>query len=198
MTARLIVEQAIVNKGLRNDDNLLRREDFPVKYIEIGELEEKKNIVTEREPFEELEQYCNNFPLESMDDTNHSLVPYAVILVKALKAFKDSHQGRRPESREDQETIRALLKSWMRTATEENFVEALKHCHFIKSSIEPNESLQRVFNDSNAEMESIRQKVYSKDRNLEFWILVAAVKQFFIEEHKLPLKGFVEIFHFMR
>ncbi|KAK4526810.1 hypothetical protein GAYE_SCF28MG4727 [Galdieria yellowstonensis] len=143
------------------------------------------------EPFEELEQYCNNFPLESMDDTNHSLVPYAVILVKALKAFKDSHQGRRPESREDQETIRALLKSWMRTATEENFVEALKHCHFIKSSIEPNESLQRIFNDSNAEVESIRQKVYSKDRNLEFWILVAAVKQFFIEEHKLPLKGSV-------
>ncbi|GJQ09482.1 hypothetical protein GpartN1_g1273.t1 [Galdieria partita] len=147
------------------------------------------------EPFEELELYCNNFPLESLDDANHSLVPYAVILVKAFKAFMESHQGRRPETREDQEVIRSLLKSWMRTPTEENFMEALKHCHFIwmKSLAEPNESLESILKDSKTEMESIQQQVDRKDRNLKFWILVAAVKQYVMEEGqgKLPLKGSV-------
>lgn len=150
------------------------------------------------EPFDELEIYCNNFPLESLDDANHSLVPYAVILVKALKAFMDSHQGRRPESREDQEAIRSLIKSWMRTPTEENFIEALKHAHFIwiKSLAEPNESLQSIFKDSKTEMESLRQQMERKDLNLQFWILIAAVKQFIAEEGrgKLPLKGLVEFF----
>ncbi|GJD07295.1 NEDD8-activating enzyme E1 regulatory subunit [Galdieria sulphuraria] len=147
------------------------------------------------EPFEELEQYCNNFPLESLDDANHSLVPYAVILVKAFKAFMDSHQGRRPETREDQEAIRLLLRSWMRTPTEENFMEALKHCHFIwmKSLAEPNESLQSILKDYKTEMEGIQLQVDRKDRNLKFWILVAAVKHFVIEDGqgKLPLKGSV-------
>eukprot|EP00871_Galdieria_phlegrea_P004796 jgi/Galph1/5317/GphlegSOOS_G3909.1 len=145
------------------------------------------------EPFEELETYVNNFPLESLDDMNHALVPYAVLLVKALQAFKELHYGSIPESKQDQEEIRSLLKSWRRSSTEENFTEALQHCHFIwmQSCGAPKESIRRILEDRKTNIDSIQEMIHRKDHNLIFWIFVAAVRRFVEKKGKLPLKGSV-------
>lgn len=85
------------------------------------------------DPFEELESYVNSLRFQTMtDSTVASHVPFVVILVQAVKAFRQKHGGGLPKTRTEKLEFAEIVKSLRPKAcpiTAENFEEALKMTH---------------------------------------------------------------------
>ena len=74
--------------------------------------------------WKELEEFCLNFDLDSMDEMSHKHVPYVIILIQALNKFK-SINGKLPSSSLDKKQYKEIIKSLKKYEDEENFNEAL-------------------------------------------------------------------------
>lgn len=84
-------------------------------------------------PFRELCEYASSFDLNALDQTDHSHVPFVVIILKYVEAYKAKH-GQAPRSYEERKELVDMIKSGMRTADEENFQEALSHVWRLSST----------------------------------------------------------------
>jgi amyloid beta precursor protein binding protein 1 len=80
------------------------------------------------EPFEELEKYALEFDMSGLDSLEHGHTPYVVILIKALKKWKDEHDGNMPKNFEEKDAFKAEVKAMARDASKEaNFNEAIEN-----------------------------------------------------------------------
>ena len=136
-------------------------------------------------PWPELVRLAEGFDLSVMEPSEHSHVPYGILLVKASTEYFE-----RPGSAEVQSTMperaeyREIVKSWQQTIDgcpipEENFDEALSNLNKVWApAAVPSEAL-RILNNTEA--------LEATEDSEPFWIVCAALKQFYDEENALPL-----------
>lgn len=125
--------------------------------------------------------------LDALDDHDHGHVPYILILLHYLEKWKAEHEGKAPENYKDKTAFREFVRAGARTNTaeggEENFDEAVGA---VLKSINPwslRSNIREIF-----DMEQCKNLQADSDN---FWIIVAALKEFYTKHAVLPLPGSV-------
>jgi amyloid beta precursor protein binding protein 1 len=132
-------------------------------------------------PFEELEKYCLDFDMEPLDSMEHGHVPYVVILIKAFKIWKESHNGELPKSFAEKDEFKATVKSMAKNFSKEiNFTEAIENAYKAFGYEAVPFQIQEILDDPKATDD----KYHSN-----FWTLVSALKRFVDENGCLPVTG---------
>lgn len=136
-------------------------------------------------PWEELKHYADSIHLNELDDTDHAHIPYIVIFLKALTAWKQDHNNLPPRTYPEKKSFRydyveALSRD---IKSETNFIEASQSVHRALQSTRVPQPILNLFEHSKI-----------KDENLNyhspmFWIYVKALKNFVIKNDVLPLPG---------
>ncbi|WVR06064.1 hypothetical protein IAU60_003092 [Kwoniella sp. DSM 27419] len=100
-------------------------------------------------PFPALEQHARSLDYSTMDSMEHSHIPWVVLLVRAASLWKESHEGRLPETSEEKAQFKNQLKAEKAKGDEENFDEALAQAYrvWMKSEV-PWEVSQLLEDDS--------------------------------------------------
>ncbi|CAL8467774.1 g7312 [Coccomyxa elongata] len=137
-------------------------------------------------PWPKLKEYAASIDLQSIDDITHKHVPYGILLLKAVELWQNEHGSTLPATANDKAAFRAMLKSWQRLVDgvpveAENFGEAISNAHklFCPPSISP--ELNQILEDERTNL---------TPDSTEFWVLAAALKQFFTENNgQLPVEG---------
>ena len=140
-------------------------------------------------PFQRLMKYMDSVDLDALDDTNHSNVPFLVILYKYLLEWKKSHKGDLPKTFHEKTEFKKMIQSGRRRnkegvpLDEENFDEAIQNVNRLVIPYRLPSSVQDILN--NPLCTSI-----TPDSN-NFWLLTRALREFVANEGhgKLPLRG---------
>ncbi|KAE8705391.1 NEDD8-activating enzyme E1 regulatory subunit [Hibiscus syriacus] len=131
-----------------------------------------------------LNSFAESIDLNVQDPVAHKHIPYVVILVKMSDEWKTSHGGTLPSTKEAKREFKELLKSRMAAMDEENYTEAIDASIkvFAPQGISPD--LQQIIIDSCADFGT---------GSSEFWVIVAALKDFIANEGggEVPLEGLI-------
>eukprot|EP01132_Coremiostelium_polycephalum_P005270 gene5270-6561_t len=139
-------------------------------------------------PFKELEEHAHKIELEGLNSQQHSHIPYVVLLIKFLKEWRESHNGKMPETRQEKEEFKQFFTSKSRSIhNEENFQEGVKN---LLKSLQP----ARIPSDLDAILKDPK-AVNITDQTDDFWILVSALKGFVETHGTVPLLGNVPDMH---
>ena len=76
------------------------------------------------DPFPALEQFADSIKLDELEKMIHHHVPYAVLLVKAVKKWKADHDGVMPKNWAEKCQFKETIKSLQAFPNEVNFEEA--------------------------------------------------------------------------
>ncbi|GAU31908.1 hypothetical protein TSUD_270930 [Trifolium subterraneum] len=133
-------------------------------------------------PWPELKSFAEGFDLNVQDPVAHKHIPYVVILVKMADEWAKNHGGRLPSTREEKKEFKDLLKAGMVAQDEDNYREAIESSFKVFAPRGINSELQQILNDSSVEVDS---------SSSDFWVLVAALKEFVTNEGggEAPLEG---------
>lgn len=133
-------------------------------------------------PWPELKRFAEGFELNVQDPVAHKHIPYVVILVKMADEWAKSHGGRLPSTREEKKEFKELLKAGMVAPDEDNYKEAMESSFKVFAPRGISSELQLILNDSSVEVDS---------SSSDFWVLVAALKDFVANEGggEAPLEG---------
>lgn len=132
-------------------------------------------------PFPELEKYCLDFDMESLDSQEHGHVPYVVILVKAFHVWKESHNGELPKTFAEKDEFKETVKAMARNSSkEQNFSEAIENAYKAFGYEAVPFQIQEIFEDPKANDDSYHSN---------FWTLVSGLKRFVEENGCLPVTG---------
>ncbi|WJX49919.1 NEDD8-activating enzyme E1 regulatory subunit axr1, variant 2 [Trifolium repens] len=133
-------------------------------------------------PWPELKSFAEGFDLNVQDPVAHKHIPYVVILVKMADEWAKSHGGRLPSTREEKKEFKDLLKAGMVAQDEDNYREAIESSFKVFAPQGISSELQHILNDSSVEVDS---------SSSDFWVLVAALKDFVTNEGggEAPLEG---------
>jgi amyloid beta precursor protein binding protein 1 len=87
-----------------------------------------KNIRDTRvgEPFAELVDFSDKIELDKMTEIDHKHIPYVVLLIKALKIYKEKFNKNPNATKNNKDQFKDILFSMKKYNDEENFEEALK------------------------------------------------------------------------
>ncbi|GIL80934.1 hypothetical protein Vretimale_9348 [Volvox reticuliferus] len=172
------------------------RASLPEHHIVESKPDSQLDDLRLHQPWPELTQFAASFDLSSLDDIAHSHMPYVVILLQAAERWRETHDGQLPGTASaDKSDFKALVASMRRTADgiplpEENFDEALKAAFHVSTPYRiPSEV--RALLDDEAAGSGLR------PGSDEFWIMVAALKEFMENEGAgtLPLEGSIPDMH---
>ncbi|XP_060672201.1 NEDD8-activating enzyme E1 regulatory subunit AXR1 isoform X2 [Ziziphus jujuba] len=133
-------------------------------------------------PWPELRRLAETTDLQVSDPISHKHIPYVIILVKMADEWAKSHGGNLPSTREEKKEFKDLLKARMIALDEDNYKEAIDASFKVFAPRGISSDLQQVINDGCAEVDS---------SSLDFWIMVAALKEFLAKEGggEAPLEG---------
>lgn len=105
-------------------------------------------------------------------------MPYAIILIQALEKWKASHGGQVPKNFTEKNEFKASIKTLNKFGGKAmNFPEAEQNAIECYKTDEMKHHIKAVFDRLNGTQTST------------FWLCVAALKQFFETEGRLPLSG---------
>lgn len=138
------------------------------------------------QPWHELQDYADSFVLETLDDPEHAHVPYIVIFIKALQAWKSDHGGQPPLNYAQKKQFRSEYVEGMARdiRIETNFMEASQSIHRALQVSNIPDSIRQLF-----ENPAIADKNLSLSTPL-FWLYVRALKEFVATNgNQLPLPG---------
>jgi amyloid beta precursor protein binding protein 1 len=141
-------------------------------------------------PWPELLSFADSQDYSQMQNHTHSHTPYPIILIKGIKQWREKNGGRLPESRDEKEDFKNLIKDTSRMFyAETNFEEAYNKYFQAIQMPEIPQSVQDVFNDD--------QIKNLNSSSSDFWFMAAAVKKFVENEGQgtLPLQGRVPDMH---
>lgn len=85
-------------------------------------------------PFQQLSDYISTFDLDSLDQTDHSQIPFVVIILIFVEAWKANHEGQAPQTYQQRQEFIKTLRAGMRTSDEENFEEAIANAWRLSPS----------------------------------------------------------------
>jgi len=130
------------------------------------------------DPFPELRRFVDSIVMESLDDMQHGHVPYVVILIKAIDAWRKGSDGKKlPTTKEEKDKIKQIILGMRRSDAEQNFAEAMDSAYkaWIPYSIP--DAVKEVL------------ELQTSNPKSDFWIVARAVSQFVRDCGKLPLAG---------
>lgn len=123
--------------------------------------------------------------LDRLEDHHHGHVPYILILLYYLDQWKQSHNGKLPDTFKEKTALRALIKAGARTENaeggEENFDEAAAAVLKTVAPFSIKSGCKEMF-----EKESCR-NLNADSAN--FWVIAAAIKFFYATHNVLPVPG---------
>ncbi|ODV74605.1 Ula1p CYBJADRAFT_166404 [Cyberlindnera jadinii NRRL Y-1542] len=132
-------------------------------------------------PWDELLQYSDSIDLESLDVEEHAQIPYLIIQLKAVQAWRKAHT-QLPKTSQEKKGFKKMIMDWKKDYQELNFDEAVENSHMIMSSTGVPHSIQELLQQVDTRLEE------ENSRSL-FWILVKALKAFVTRTGVLPLTG---------
>ncbi len=138
-------------------------------------------------PWPALADFCASFDLDACDDMAHHHVPYLVLLVRALGAWRAAHGGTVPATSAERAAFKDSLRAMQRSHDEENFKEALASAHKVWAPQGVPTEARAVLEDAAVAAAAAA----STSATPEFWVLSAAVSAFVAAEGggSLPLDG---------
>jgi len=94
-------------------------------------------------PFPELEQHCSEYDLEAMPDQDHAHTPYVVLLMHAVRRWRDEKDGAMPKTFAQKKEFKAMLQNMARDLKEPelNFAEAVAQAHRAYAPVELSEHM---------------------------------------------------------
>lgn len=123
--------------------------------------------------------------LDSMEDHDHGHVPYILILLYYLEKWKQSHEGKLPNTFKEKTAFRNLIRAGARTENaeggEENFDEAAAAVLKTIAPFAIKSGCREMF-----EKESCRNL---NAKSAHFWVIAAAIKSFYTDHGVLPVPG---------
>ena len=141
-------------------------------------------------PFPELRKYVDSFDLVALDDYEYGHTPYVVFLIKAADHWKCEHEGCLPKTFAEKQEFKERFKSLARRpwGEEENLSEAVEYAYSGYTPLSLPEEVKSLFADPSLD------EIQSMDPctpRFEFWIIVAAIKEFMatVSSGLLPLSG---------
>lgn len=139
-------------------------------------------------PFPSLVELVDSYDIESMDKKDHSHIPYIIILLIYLKAWRKQHNGAIPATYQEKKLFKECIRQGMRRdegehTEEENFEEALQAVNTALRVTEVPSHVKTILEDSSCLNLSLESK--------PFWIITRAVRDFLNNEGQglLPLRG---------
>eukprot|EP00958_Prasinococcus_capsulatus_P020016 scaffold2551_cov376-Prasinococcus_capsulatus_cf.AAC.9 len=93
------------------------------------------------EPWPQLQEFAFGFDLESLPDNEHSHVPWLILLIKALEAWRREKESEMtssdvPRTSADKAELKAVLKKLRRNVDQQNFKEALGNAYHVRQVLE--------------------------------------------------------------
>lgn len=76
----------------------------------------------------------STFDLDKLDQTDHSQIPFVVIILIYVEAWKAEHEGQAPQTYQQRQEFIKKLRAGMRTPDEENFEEAITNAWRLSPS----------------------------------------------------------------
>ncbi|KAG2534228.1 NEDD8-activating enzyme E1 regulatory subunit AXR1-like isoform X1 [Panicum virgatum] len=133
-------------------------------------------------PWAELKQFAKSIDISDKDPVVHKHTPYIVILVRLAEKWADSHDGNLPSTRQEKREFKDLIRAHMLNVDEENYKEAVESSYKVSVTPGISNEIRQIIDDNSAEVNS---------SSSDFWILVAALKEFVANEGngELPLEG---------
>lgn len=133
-------------------------------------------------PWPELKKFAENIDLNVTDPAVHKHTPYIVILIKLAEKWADAHGGCLPSTRQEKRDFKDQIKAHMLNLDEENYKEAIEASFKVSAPRGISSHLHQIISDSAVEVDSVSQ---------DFWVLVAALKEFIENEGdgEPPLEG---------
>lgn len=132
--------------------------------------------------FPALLEYATSLDFASMDPTDHSHVPYVVILVRALENWKKAHDGKPPQTSEEKKAFKAAVLDMRLKYDEENFEEAEAQAYRAWTTTKVPSEIAELFSDPMV--------ANLTPEHPPFWHLVDALRQFSEQPpHTLPLSS---------
>ncbi|KAI8984578.1 Appbp1-Uba3-Nedd8, an E1-ubiquitin-like protein complex with Atp [Mycotypha africana] len=134
-------------------------------------------------PFKQLVDYVATIDLDKMDQTDHSHVPFVVVILKYVEAWKAKHDGKAPQNYQERQELIKDIRAGMRTPEEENFEEAISHVWRLSNSDTISSEIRHLFEDPACQN--------ATSNSPYFWILTRALRDFVRNEGEgqLPLAG---------
>nr|CAB3492686.1 unnamed protein product [Digitaria exilis] len=133
-------------------------------------------------PWAELKQFAKSIDINDKDPVVHKHTPYIVILVRLAEKWADAHDGNLPSTRQEKREFKDLIRAHMLNLDEENYKEAVESSYKVSVTPGISNGIRQIIDDNSAEVNS---------SSSDFWILVAALKEFVANEGngELPLEG---------
>lgn len=133
-------------------------------------------------PWPELKQFAKSMDINDKDPVVHKHTPYIVILVRLAEKWADAHDGNLPSTRQEKKEFKDLIRARMLNLDEENYKEAVESSYKVSIAPGISNEIRQIIDDNSAEVNS---------SSSDFWILVAALKEFVANEGngELPLEG---------
>ncbi|KAJ8689596.1 hypothetical protein PTI98_012486 [Pleurotus ostreatus] len=132
--------------------------------------------------FPGLLEYAKSLDFKTMDPTEHSHIPYVVILVKALEDWKAEHGGLPPQTYPEKQEFKKSIVAMKIKPDEENFDEAEAQAYKCWTSTTVPSEVAELFQDTR--LTNITPKTP------RFFVLLAALKEFTQQEpYALPLSS---------
>jgi amyloid beta precursor protein binding protein 1 len=140
-------------------------------------------------PFAGLAQFMETIDLDEVDNTQHSNIPYLVILYKFLQQWKECNNGMIPRSFNEKQAFKECIQNGIRCnddgvpLDEENFDEAIRN---VNSTVIPYKIpiyVQEILDSPSCTSASPERGT--------FWLLARALREFVLNEGngRLPLRG---------
>lgn len=94
-------------------------------------------------PFPALDEMARSIDLSSLKNHEHSHVPYPIILIQALKTWRQSHDGKIPKTFAEKQDFQKLVNGMRRDDNEINFEEAVQNAYlaYTEQTVETPEEL---------------------------------------------------------
>ncbi|OQR92231.1 SUMO-activating enzyme (SAE) [Thraustotheca clavata] len=139
------------------------------------------------EPFPALQNFANEFNLETMNSHEHGHVPYVVILLQCINEWKAAHNGELPKNFAAKEEFKKLVQSKSRGSFghEVNFTEAGANAYKAYSLAK--DSLPSEVSDVLAYASPLQLSAATPN----FWFLARALAGFVAKHNCLPHSGHV-------
>nr|AAT01621.1 putative ubiquitin-activating enzyme [Zea mays] len=133
-------------------------------------------------PWTELKQFAKSIDINDKDPVVHKHTPYIVVLVRLAEKWADAHDGNMPSTRQEKKEFKDLIRAHMLNVDEENYKEAVDSSYKVSVTPGISNEIHQIIDDDSAEVNSSSE---------DFWILVAALKEFISKEGngELPLEG---------
>ncbi|CEP12642.1 hypothetical protein [Parasitella parasitica] len=134
-------------------------------------------------PFQQLTDYVSTFDLDKLDQTDHSHIPFIVVILIYVEEWKAEHNGQAPQTYQQRQEFVRKLRAAMRTPDEENFEEAIANAWRLSPSNPISSEVRQIFEDPSCQG--------AHSNSPYFWILTRAVREFVENEGggQLPLSG---------